>query len=94
MVSSNSIERGLDAYMANVDFSFENFKGVGYEILDSEIQIYDNISIVYYLARYDYEDGASEKHSLPLRSIDIYKREPSGWIQCGSHITIVPAANA
>ena len=93
MVSSTSIERGIDAYMANVDTSFENYKGVGYKIHDSEIQIYDNLAVVYYVAQYDFEDDASETHSLPLRSIDIYRREPGGWIQCGSHITIVPSDN-
>ncbi len=90
MVSSTSIERGIDAYMSHVDKSFENFKGVSYEILDSEIQIYDSISIVCYVARYDYKNDAGETHSLPLRSVDIYRREPSGWIQSGSHITIIP----
>ena len=90
LVSSKSIERGIDAYMTNVDFSFENYKGIGYEILDSEVQVYGEISIVYYVARYDFEDEAGEKHSLPLRSVDIYRKEPSGWIQCGSHITIIP----
>ncbi len=90
LVSSKSIERGIDAYMTNVDFSFENFRGVGFEILDSEVQIYDSIAIVYYVARYDFEDEAGEKYSLPLRSVDIYRKEPSGWIQSGSHITIIP----
>lgn len=90
LVSSKSIERGIDAYMSNVDYSFENFKGIGYEILDSEVQVYGDISIVYYVARYDFEDEAGEKHSLPLRSVDIYRKEPSGWIQSGSHITIIP----
>jgi len=90
LVSSTLIERGIDAYMSNVDKSFKNFRGVGFEILDSEIQIYDNIAIVYYVARYDYKNDAGETHSLPLRSVDIYRREPNGWIQCGSHITIIP----
>lgn len=90
LVSSTSIEGGIDAYMTNVDFSFENFKGVDFEILDSEIQVCENVAIVYYVARYDFEDEAGETHSLPLRSVDIYRKEPSGWIQCGSHITIIP----
>ena len=94
MVSSKSIERGIDAYMSNVDFSFENYKGVGYEISDSEIQIFENVAIVYYVARYDFEDKSGEKHSLPLRSVDIYRKESGGWIQCGSHITIIPAEKA
>ncbi|MEE8404817.1 MAG: nuclear transport factor 2 family protein, partial [candidate division Zixibacteria bacterium] len=87
-------ERGIDAYMSNVDFSFENYKGVGYEISDSEIQIFENVAIVYYVARYDFENKAGEKHSLPLRSVDIYRKESGGWIQCGSHITIVPTDKA
>ena len=94
MVSSTSIERGIDAYMANVDTSFENFKGVAYEILDSEIQIYGDISIVYYIASYKYESKSGETHNLPLRSVDFYRREPNGWIQCGSHITIIPSDKA
>jgi len=90
LVSSKSIERGIDAYMSNVDFSFENFRGVGFEILDSEVQVYDSIAIVYYLARYDYKSKSGETHSLPLRSVDIYRRKQDGWIQCRSHITIIP----
>ena len=90
LVSSTLIERGIDAYMTNVDSSFENFRGVSFEILDSEVQLYDSMAIVYYIARYDYKSKSGETHSLPLRSVDIYRREPNGWIQCGSHITIIP----
>ena len=94
LVSSTSLERGIEAYMSNVDKSFKNFRGVGFEILDSDIQVYDSIAIVYYVARYDYKNDAGETHSLPLRSVDIYRREPNGWIQCGSHITIIPSDKA
>jgi len=87
---STRIEKGLDKYMANAEKSLQNFKGVGYEILENEIQIYGDIAIVYYVARYDYEDISGLAHSLPLRSIDIYRRDKAGWIQAGSHISVIP----
>jgi ketosteroid isomerase-like protein len=87
---SVGIERGIDAYMANVDNSLDNFKGTGYELLDTEVQIYGNLALVYYVARYDYEGEDGATHSLPLRSVDIYRRESGDWIQAGSHITVIP----
>ncbi len=88
---STSIERGIEAYMANAEKSLQSFKGKGYELLDHEIQLYGDIALVYYVARYDYEDGEGQEHSLPLRSIDIYRRQQDGWIQAGSHITVIPS---
>ncbi|MEE8576852.1 MAG: nuclear transport factor 2 family protein [candidate division Zixibacteria bacterium] len=87
---STQIERGIEAYMANVEKSLNAFKGFGYELLDSEIQIYDSVAVVYYVARYDYRAEDDQTHSIPLRSVDIYRREKDGWIQAGSHITIIP----
>lgn len=39
MGPSTGIERGIDAYLANADKSLQNFTGVGYELLDTEVQI-------------------------------------------------------
>lgn len=90
---SVGIERGIEAYMANAEKSLENFKGTGYELLDTEIQIHGDIAIVYYVARYDYDDSG-ESHSIPLRSVDIYRRESGRWNQAGSHITVIPSGGA
>ena len=94
MGPSTAIERGIDAYMVNVDKSLDNFTGTGYEILDSEIQLYGDLGIVYYVARYDYKDEIGELHSIPLRSVDIYRRNSGDWIQVGSHITVIPSSGA
>ena len=91
---STEIERGLEAYMANVDKSLQNFKGTGYKLLDTEMQFYGDLALVYYVARYEYEETDGGKHSLPLRSVDIYRREADGWIQAGSHITVIPSSGA
>lgn len=94
MIPSTEIERGVDAYMANAENSLKNFKGTGYELLDHEIQILGDVAIVYYVARYDYKDQDNQEHSFPLRSIDIYRRDSGGWIQAGSHITVIPSGDA
>jgi hypothetical protein len=39
--------------MVKAESSLQHFDGTEYELLDSEVQIYGNIGIVYYIARYD-----------------------------------------
>ncbi len=39
--------------MINVDKSLNTLHGRGYELLDTEVQIYGDMAIVYYVARYD-----------------------------------------
>ena len=43
---STTIERGIDAHMKNADASLEHFRGTGYEIFDSEVQIFGDLSSV------------------------------------------------
>ena len=88
---STRIERGIDAYMVNAEKSLQNLRGIGYELLDTEVQIFGDLALVYYVARYDYRDRDGREGAIPLRSIDIYRREGDGWNQCGSHITPIPA---
>ncbi len=88
---SVKIERGIDAYMVNAEKSLQNLRGTGYELLDTEVQIYGDMALVYYIARYDYRDREGREGSIPLRSIDVYRREHGEWNQCGSHITPIPA---
>ena len=91
---STKIERGIADYMVNAERSLENLKGTGYEILDTEVQLFGDIAIAYYVARYDYVDKDGRGGALPLRSVDIYRRAKTGWIQCGSHITPIPQGGA
>lgn len=88
---SVKIERGIDDYMVNAEKSLQHMQGIGYELLDTEVQIYGDVALVYYIARYDYRDREGREGSLPLRSIDVYRREHGQWNQCGSHITPIPA---
>ena len=88
---SVKIERGIDAYMINAEKSLQNLPGTGYELLDTEIQLYGDMALVYYIARYDYRSQEGREGSIPLRSIDVYRRENGQWNQCGSHITPIPS---
>jgi len=87
---SVGIERGIDAYMVNADLSLDRLHGIRHEIIDHELQLYGDFALVYYVARYTYEDGEGARYELPLRSLDVYRREVAGWIQCGSHIAVIP----
>jgi len=91
---SVKIERGIDDYMVNAEKSLEHFYGTGYALLDTEVQLYGDVALVYYVARFDYRDGEGRRGSIPLRSLDVYRRENGAWNQCGSHITPIPSGGA
>ena len=85
------IERGIDAYMRNAELSLQTLRGKSFELLDAEVQVRGDTAIVYYVARYDFVHSDGQPGTVPLRSVDIYRREPDGWIQSGSHISVIPA---
>jgi ketosteroid isomerase-like protein len=93
LVGSTAIERGIAAYMKGADHSLATFRGTGFEITDHELQLLGDLALLYYTARYDFTGEDGHAGSLGLRSLDVYRREPGGWIQAGSHITIVPGAS-
>ena len=88
---SQQIERGIDAYMKHADQSMATFHGTGYELLDTEVRLYGDVAIVYYVASFDYRDNEGNTGTLPLRSVDIYRKDEHGWNQAGSHIGLIPA---
>ena len=89
---SDRIERGIQDYMRNADLSLENFKGIAYEILDTEVQVHGDLGLVFYVATYQYESIDGDKGIIPLRSVDIFKRIDGHWNQSASHISVIPNA--
>jgi ketosteroid isomerase-like protein len=84
---SVKIERGIDDYMVNAEASLSHLDGERFEIVDSTLQVFGDIGVLYYVARYYYRDQAGMPQALNLRSIDIYRRQNGHWNQIGSHIT-------
>jgi ketosteroid isomerase-like protein len=80
--------------MRNARKSLESFHGTGYALVDTEVQIHGDLALVYYVATYDYRNPDGRAGTIPLRSVDIYRREKNGWNQAGSHITVIPSAGS
>ena len=55
---------------------------------------YGDIAIVYYVATYSFRTKDGESGVMPLRSVDIYRKQGGAWIQCGSHIAPIPTGGA
>ncbi len=91
MIPSKKIVRGIDGYMKIADAFLETKKMTRYKIDDTEVQIYGDIAILYYQARFWVKDlGADEEELVEVRSVDVYRREKNDWIQIGSNICKIP----
>ncbi|HVT45624.1 MAG TPA: nuclear transport factor 2 family protein [Thermoanaerobaculia bacterium] len=92
---SAKIERGIEDYMINADRSLNSFQGTGYELLDTEVQLFGDVALVWYVARYDYRSLADgSEGTLHLRSVDVYSRRNGEWNQSGSHIAVIPSGGS
>ena len=86
---ARALVRGIDAYMRQADEILEKFNGLRYEFLDTDVQVFGDVAVVYYLAREWLRQPDGSEKTILLRSVDIYRREPAGWNQCGSNICLV-----
>lgn len=92
--SSRGILRGIDDYMETAERSMEKTLLLDYEITDMEIQVHGDVALVYYVADIRVLDRPTgEERSVPLRSLDVYRRGPDGWNQAGSHIGVIPSVD-
>ena len=92
-VRSDHLIRGIAEYMKAAEVALEAFSGTRYEMLDSEVQLYGDVAVVFYLAKYWIRGDCGERF-ITLRSVDVYRRESHGWNQCGSNICLLPAESA
>ena len=89
-IPATQIVRGIDDYMAFAERSLADFRGTDYEIHEMEVQVSGDVGIVYYTATWRYQDEEGVARELPLRSVDVYRRDAHGWNQCGSNICAAP----
>lgn len=88
-VLARRLVRGLPEYMAEADAVLAHLRAVRYEFLDREVLLFGDLALVYYVAR-DFLRAEDGEISILLRALDVYRREPGGWNQCGSHIAALP----
>ncbi|MCH7721557.1 MAG: nuclear transport factor 2 family protein [Planctomycetes bacterium] len=89
-IRSRHLVRGIDEYMKVADQVMNSFPGTRYELIETDIEVHGDVAIVFYLAREWLPADDGPEKTILIRSVDIYRREPAGWNQCGSNICVVP----
>ncbi|HEX5042459.1 MAG TPA: DUF4440 domain-containing protein [Candidatus Polarisedimenticolaceae bacterium] len=89
-IGSRTIVRGIDAYMRNAEAVLARFRGVRYQLEDVQVDLQGDRAVVFYVAREWVLDESGQEKEIRLRSIDLYRRDPAGWNQYGSHIALMP----
>jgi len=91
---SGHVIRGRDGYMAEATFPPDLPKNqgmYGYRIGEFDIVFYGDTAVVSFVAEVDRLQG-TEKSSQKLTFVDVYHKDPGGWIQVASNTSLHPDA--
>ena len=88
-IPSTTLIRGVDRYMVDLETALQSLKVTRYEFLEFEVDVHDDIALVYYIAR-DWLDTPDGEETALVRALDVYQRRSDGWIQIGSNICVLP----
>jgi hypothetical protein len=91
---SGHVIRGRDGYMNEATFPPglpKNQGMVGYRIGEFDIIFYGDTAVVTFLAEVDRLEG-TDKSTQKLTFIDVYHKDPGGWIQVASNTSLHPDA--
>jgi hypothetical protein len=91
---SGHVIRGRDGYMNEATFPPGVPKGqgmVGYRIGEFDIVFYGDTAVVSFQAEVDRMQGA-DKSTQKLTFVDVYHKDPGGWIQVASNTSLHPEA--
>jgi hypothetical protein len=91
---SGHVIRGRDGYMNEATFppDLPKTQGmVGYRIGEFDIVFYGDTAVVAFQAEVDRLEG-TEKASQKLTFVDVYHKDPAGWIQVASNTSLHPDA--
>jgi hypothetical protein len=84
--------RGIDGYMNEATFEPGTPKGqgmVGYRISDFDVVFYGDSAVASFVLETDVVYG-SEKRVQKLTILDVFHKEPAGWIQVASNTSFHP----
>jgi hypothetical protein len=91
---SGHVIRGRDGYMNEATFppDLPRTQGmVGYRIGEFDIVFYGDTAVVSFQAEVDRLEG-TEKSTQKLMFVDVYHKDPGGWIQVASNTSLHPDA--
>ena len=86
---ARQIARGLDAYLKYAAFCQDAGPGphmTSYSLTEIDYQFRGDIALVAYTAE---TNGTTWEHAK-LRSLDVYEKRDSSWIQIGSNVSVHP----
>ena len=89
---SDHVIRGLDGYMNEATFEPGTPKGqgmVGYRLSDFDVVFYGDTAVASFVLDLDIVNG-TDKRSQKLTLIDVFHKEPKGWIQVASNTSLHP----
>ena len=89
---SGHVIRGRDGYMNEATFEPglpKNQGMIGYRIGEFDIVFYGDTAVVSFVAQVDRMYGA-DKTSQTLTFVDVYHKDPGGWIQVASNTSLHP----
>jgi hypothetical protein len=89
---SGHVIRGRDGYMNEATFppGLPKDQGmVGYRLSDFDVMFYGDTAVVSFVADVDRVEGA-DKHTQKLTIVDVYHKDPAGWIQVASNVSLHP----
>ncbi|HEX2455559.1 MAG TPA: nuclear transport factor 2 family protein [Vicinamibacterales bacterium] len=89
---SDHVIRGLDGYMDEATFEPGTPKGqgmVGYRLSDFDVVFYGDTAVASFVLDLDLVYG-TEKRAQKLTLLDVFHKQPSGWIQVASNTSLHP----
>jgi hypothetical protein len=89
---SRQVIRGLDDYMNSATYSSTLPKGqgmVGYRMSDFDVVFYGDTAVASFVADVDLVYGTDQR-TQKLTLVDVYHKEPKGWIQVASNTSYHP----
>jgi ketosteroid isomerase-like protein len=87
---SDHVIRGLDGYMNEATFAPGAQKGrgmVGYRLSDFDVVFYGDTGVASFVLETDVNSGAG-KETQKLTILDVFHKEPAGWIQVASNTSV------
>jgi ketosteroid isomerase-like protein len=91
---SGHVIRGREGYMNEATFDPREQKGqgmVGYRIGEFDVVFYGDTAVVSFVADVDRLEGP-QKTTQRLTLVDVYHKDPGGWIQVASNTSLHPDA--
>ncbi len=89
-VTSNTVGRGIDAYIQAAEGAVGSTQFEEYQILDLAPIFYGDVAIVPYVARIAGRNRQGRVEAYRLRVLDVYVREPMGWNQVATNTSLHP----